>query len=106
MYDGQMESGGMFRDEVVRMVRLDQESGAALFERTTPKGREGDLSGSDHRFGAILKDQALEKIIHLGDSALESELFLGSVRADRNIVHMGDWSEIIPWSPILISTSN
>jgi len=106
MYDGQMEGGGMFRDEVVRLVRLDRESGAALFERTTPKGREGELSGSDHRFGAILKDQALDKIKQLDEATLESELFLGSVRADRNIVHMGDWSEIIPWSPILSATSD
>ena len=104
LYDGQMESGRLFRDEVVRLIRLDRESGAALFERTTPKGREGELSASCHRFGAILKDQALEKINQLDESALESELFLGSVRADRNIIHMGDWSEIIPWNPILGAT--
>jgi len=105
-YEGQLDGGGIFRDEVVSLVRLDRESGAALFERTTPIGEEGVLNGSDYRFGAILKDQALEQIKQLEQVELDAYLFLGSVRVDGKIVHMGDWSEVIPWSPILRSTSN
>jgi hypothetical protein len=100
-FEGELNQGGMFRDEVVRLVRFDQESGAALFERTTPIGEAGDLQGSNHRFGALLKDQALEQIKKLGQDELEGDLFLGSVRVGGKIVHMGDWSEILPWSPIL-----
>ena len=100
-FEGKLNQGGMFRDEVVRLVRFDQESGAALFERTTPIGEAGDLQGSNHRFGALLKDQALEQIKKLGQDELEGDLFLGSVRVGGKIVHMGDWSEILPWSPIL-----
>ena len=87
-------------------MRLDRESGAALFERTTPIGEDGELNGSDYRFGAILKDQALEQIKQLEQVELDDHLFLGSVRVDGKIVHMGDWSEVIPWSPILRSTSD
>jgi CRISPR/Cas system-associated exonuclease Cas4 (RecB family) len=105
-YEGQLDGRGIFRDEVVSLVRLDRESGAALFERTTPIGEDGELNGSDYRFGAILKDQALEQIKQLEQVELDDHLFLGSVRVDGKIVHMGDWSEIIPWSPILRSTSD
>ena len=104
--EGQLDGGGVFRDEVVRLVRLDRDSGVALFERTTPIGDEGELNGSDYRFGAILKGQALEQIKQLEQAELDDHLFLGSVRVDGKIVHMGDWSEVIPWSPILRSTSD
>ena len=50
------------RDEVVKLVRFDQDSGAALFERTPPVGVRGDVAGSEHRFGAILKDHALDRM--------------------------------------------
>ncbi|HIG34554.1 MAG TPA: hypothetical protein EYQ11_06760 [Candidatus Poseidoniales archaeon] len=105
-YEGQLDGRGIFRDEVVSLVRLDRESGAALFERTTPVGEDGELNRSDYRFGAILKDQALEQIKQLEQVELDDHLFLGSVRVDGKIVHMGDWSEVIPWSPILRSTSD
>jgi len=98
--EGLLDAGGVFRDEVTRLVRLDRESGAALFERTTPIDGEGGLQGSDHRFGAILKGQALEQIMQLDQGELEGYLFLGSVRVDGKIVHLGDWSEVAPWSPI------
>jgi hypothetical protein len=103
--EGKLGGKGVFRDEVVRLVRLDRDSGAALFERTAPIGEEGELNGSDYRFGAIIKGQALEQIKQLEQAELDGHLFLGSVRADGKIVHMGDWSEVIPWSPILRSTS-
>ncbi len=102
-YDGELSNEGMFRDEVVRLVRLDEESGAALFERTTPIGEEGELRGSDHRFGALIKDQSLEKIRQLGEEQLDGYLFLGSIRVGGKTAHLGDWSEILPWEPLLRS---
>ena len=87
-------------------MRLDHDSGVALFERTTPTDREGSLTGSDYRFGAILKGQALEKIRQIERDEPEGYLFLGSVRVDGKIVHMGDWSEVLPWSPLLRSISD
>jgi hypothetical protein len=103
--DGELLPGSRFRDEVVRLVRFDEESGAALFERTPPMGDDGELSGSDHRFGAILRDQALEQLRTLASSDFDGALFLGSARVDGKIMHLGDWSEVLSWSPMLGSAS-
>ena len=105
-YDGELSHEGMFRDEVVRLVRFDQESGAALFERTTPIGDEGELRGSDHRFGALLKGTSLEKIRQMDKVELDGYLFLGSIMIGSKTARMGDWSEILPWSPLLQSVRN
>ena len=101
--DGMLSPGSMFRDEVVRAVKFDPESGAALFERMPPVGEDGELAHSDHRFGAILKDQALDQMRELMDSGYEDAIFLGSVRVDGKIVHLGDWCEVLPWTPLLKS---
>ena len=98
--DGTITPGGMFRDEVVRLVRFDDESGAALFERAPPIGEDGDLSESTHRFGAILKDSALDSLSKLKATDSKKPLFLGSVRAQGKIIHLGHWSEVMEWSPI------
>jgi len=101
--DGTLSPGSMFRDEVVRAVKFDRESGAALFERMPPVGEDGELAHSDHRFGAILRDQALDQMRELMDSGYEDAIFLGSVRVDGKIVHLGDWCEVLPWTPLLKS---
>ena len=93
----------MFIDEVVSTIRFDPESGAALFQRMPPVGDEGDLANSDHRFGAILRDQALTQMQELIESGHEGPIFLGSARVDGKIVHMGDWCEVLPWTPLLKS---
>ena len=103
MKDGDLASGGMFRDEVVKLVRFDRESGAALFERAPPVGVEGDVAGSEHRFGAILKGHALEKMRELEPLDSNTVLYLGSARLDGKIMHLGDWSEILLWKPLLSS---
>ncbi|MEE2650151.1 MAG: PD-(D/E)XK nuclease family protein [Candidatus Thermoplasmatota archaeon] len=103
--DGELPPGSRFRDEVVRLVRFDEESGAALFERTPPVGDDGELAGSDHRFGAILRDQALEQLRALSSSGFDGALFLGSARVGGKTMHLGDWSEVLPWSPMLRSAS-
>ena len=105
-YEGEVSQEGMFRDEVVRLVRIDQESGAALFERTTPVGNDGKLRGSDHRFGALLKGRSLEKIRQMDQAELDGYLFLGSIMFGGKTARMGDWSEILPWSPLLRSMRN
>ncbi len=101
--DGELASGGMFTDEVVILAKFDEDSGAALFERNPPVGEDGRLAGSEHRFGAILKDRALEKMRQILESGYDGALFLGSARVGGKTLHLGDWSEIIPWSPLLSS---
>ncbi len=101
--DGLLPPGAMFRDEVVSIIRFDPESGAALFQRMPPVGDDGELAASDHRFGAILRDQALTQMQELIDSGYEGPVFLGSARVDGKIFHLGDWCEVLPWSPLLKS---
>jgi len=104
--EGHLDGGGTFRDEVTKLVRLDRDTGAALFERTTPTDDEGALTGSDFRFGAFLKGRALEQIKRFEQDEPEGHLFLGSARVDGKIVHLGDWSEVLPWKPLLKSASD
>jgi hypothetical protein len=68
-----------------------------------PIGADGELAHSDHRFGAILRDQALDQMRELMDSGYDGAIFLGSVRVDGKIVHLGDWCEVLPWTPLLKS---
>jgi len=98
--DGTLSPGHMFRDEVVQVIRFDREAGAALFQRMPPIGNEGELAPSDHKFGAVLRDQALVHLSELLDSGHEGAIFLGSARMDGRIAHLGDWCEILPWNPM------
>ena len=98
--DGTLSPGHMFRDEVVQVIRFDREAGAALFQRMPPIGDEGELAPSDHKFGAVLRDQALTQMSELLDSGHEGAIFLGSARMDGRIAHLGDWCEVLPWNPI------
>ncbi|MEL0267482.1 MAG: PD-(D/E)XK nuclease family protein [Euryarchaeota archaeon] len=98
--DGTLSPGHMFRDEVVQVIRFDREAGAALFQRMPPIGEEGELTPSEHKFGAVLRDQALVQLSELLDSGHEGAIFLGSARMDGKIAHLGDWCEILPWNPM------
>jgi len=102
--DGELPPGRMFRDEVVRTVRFEEESGASLFERTPPVGADGELADSNHRFGAMLKGRAMQQMRELQSSGYDGYLFLGSARVGGSVMHLGDWSEVLPWSPLLRST--
>ena len=101
--DGTLAPGGIFRDEVVNLVKFDPQSGAALFERAPPLGDEGEVGRSEQKFGALLRDQALVHMRELNDSGHEGPIFIGSAKADGKVMHLGDWSEVLPWTPLLKS---
>jgi hypothetical protein len=98
--DGLLSPGHMFRDEVVSVIRFDREAGAALFQRTAPVGDDGSLAPSEHKFGGVLRDQALVQMSELLDSGHTGAVFLGSARMDGRVAHLGDWCEVLPWSPM------
>ena len=100
---GILSDKNTFRDEVVKIVKFDDFSGAARFERQSPVGSEGELISSEINFGALIKGRALEQIKNLISSDYEGPVFLGSVRSQGKIIHLGDWSEALPWSPLLKS---
>ena len=102
--EGILSDSTMFRDEVVRLIRFDNDSGAALFERQSPIGIDGEVIESEIRFGGFLKDRAFEQMSELISSDYQGPIFLGSIRAEGKIIHLGDWSEVLKWSPLLKST--
>ena len=65
--------------------------------------KQGELISSDISFGALIKGRALSQIKALISSDFEGAIFLGSVRSQGKIIHLGDWSEVLPWSPLLES---
>ena len=72
-----------------------------LYSREPPPvGDEGEVGRSENKFGAILRDQALSQMRQLVDSGYQGPVFLGSAKADGKVMHLGDWSEVLPWSPI------
>ena len=80
---------------------MDGGGGAVVVERRRPSGEEGEGMGSEHRFGAVGREQARVQMSERIGSGHEGPIFLGSVRMDERVAHLGDWSEILPWSPIL-----
>ena len=100
---GSLSNKGIFRDEVVKLIKFDEFSGAARFERQSPIGLSGELIRSEINFGALIKGRALSQFKDLISSEFDGPIFLGSVRAQGQIIHLGDWSEILPWSPLLKS---
>jgi hypothetical protein len=102
-HKGHLSDKNTFRDEVVRIIKFDEISGAARFERQAPVDINGELTSSDVSFGALIKGRALTQIKELISSDYEGPVFLGSVRSQGKIIHLGDWSEVLPWSPLLES---
>jgi hypothetical protein len=98
--EGTLPAGRIFRDEVVNIIRFDSDSGATLFERAPPIGEEGEVGRSENKFGALLRDQALSQMRELVNSGFQGPIYLGSAKADGKVMHLGDWSEILPWTPL------
>ena len=75
----------------------------ASFKIMVPDGIDGELRDSEKSFGAFLSNQPLDQLRELQNNGYEGPLFLGSTRIDGEIRHMGDWSEILPWNPLIKS---
>ncbi len=103
--DGTIAGNGTFRDEVVRIIRYDSDGGAGLLERMAPVDEKGAVAPSPKRFGFTVKDQAKHQLDGLMEDGYEGALFMGSARATSKVLHLGDWSEILPWQPLLESTT-
>jgi len=101
--DGSLKKGGRFSDEVVTLINFDPEGGLASFKVMKPDGIYGNLIDSGERFGAFLVNQPLHQLIELHSQGYDGPLFLGSLRIDGKTRHLGDWSEVLPWKPLLKS---
>ncbi len=101
--DGILKKGGRFTNEVVTLANFDPEEGLALFKKMIPDGQNGNLKDSGEKFGAFLVNQPLDQLRALCSEGYEGALFIGSARIDGETRHLGDWSEILPWNPLLES---
>ena len=103
IHDDTLKRHKTFNDEVVTLINFDSEEGLASFRIMLPDGINGELRASEKNFGAFLSNQPLNQLRELQDKGYEGPLFLGSTRIDGEIRHLGDWSEILPWNPLLKS---
>ena len=94
---------GIFRDEVALVLQFDEASGACMVELVGPKDEVGGIIPSGRTIGLICKGQALDQMRNVMASDHRGAVFLGSIRTNAKPWAMGDWSEVIPWTPILKS---
>jgi len=104
---GEMESHGTFRDYVVKIINLDDDCLVGLIEIMGPEDDEGKMGPTGQRHGVVFAGYALENIQKLNDLAPDYEtqlFFFGSVNVASKTWKMGDWCDVLPWSPLLRST--
>ena len=58
------------------------------------------LIGLMSKFGAIFEGPALESLKKVVKNGWKGALFLGSVKADKNLWRIGNWCDVLPWKPI------
>ncbi|MEC7703908.1 MAG: hypothetical protein VX906_01550, partial [Candidatus Thermoplasmatota archaeon] len=70
-------------------------------ERLGPINAEGELAPTGQRAGAVFAGQALSQLKSLRESNYEGPVFLGGVRLDGETWKLGDWCDVLPWTPLL-----
>tara|TARA_B100001996_G_scaffold68534_1_gene50019 strand:- start:1508 stop:2695 length:1188 start_codon:yes stop_codon:yes gene_type:complete len=103
VHDETLKRHKTFNDEVVTLINFDSEEGLASFKLMIPDGLDGELRDSKKSFGAFLSNQSLNQLRELQNMGYDGPLFLGSTRVDGEVRYLGDWSEILPWTPLLKS---
>lgn len=103
VHDETLKRHKTFNDEVVTLINFDSEEGLASFKIMIPDGLDGELRDSEKSFGAFLSNQSLNQLRELQNMGYDGPLFLGSTRVDGEVRYLGDWSEILPWNPLLKS---
>ena len=99
-HSGKSPPQRMFVDAVVLIERADVEKGAALIELCTPKNDEGGIIPSGKKFGAVFEGPALNSLKKIVEDDWKGAVFLGSVKADKNVWRVGNWCDVLPWKPI------
>jgi len=103
IHDETLKRHKTFNDEVVTLINFDSEEGLASFKLMIPDGLDGELRDSEKSFGAFLSNQSLNQLRELQNMGYDGPLFLGSTRVDGEVRYLGNWSEILPWTPLLKS---
>ena len=74
-----------------------------MVELLTSKDEEGGMIPSGRTVGIICKGQSLDQMRSVMESDHRGAVFLGSIRSNSRPWAMGDWSEVLPWTPLLES---
>ena len=98
---GQLKPSGIFRDMVAVFEKVEIENGICLVERMAPINEEGELASTGQRAGAVFAGQALSQLKPLVEAGHPGPVFLGGVRLDGETWKLGDWCDVLPWSPLL-----
>ena len=98
---GQLKPSGIFRDMVAVFEKVEIENGICLVERMAPINEEGELAPTGQRAGAVFAGQALSQLKALVEAGHTGPVFLGGVRLDGETWKLGDWCDVLPWSPLL-----
>jgi|TARA_Y100000814_G_scaffold160049_1_gene116900 hypothetical protein len=98
---GQLKPSGIFRDMVAIFQKVEVENGICLVERMAPINEEGELAPTGQRAGAVFAGQALSQLKALVEDGYTGPVFLGGVRLDGETWKLGDWCDVLPWSPLL-----
>jgi hypothetical protein len=99
-HSGKGTGQGMFVDAVVLLERVDLEKGAALIEVCSPKDKDGGILPTGKKFGAVFEGPALESLRKIITDEWKGAIFIGSVKADKNLWRVGNWCDVLPWKPI------
>ncbi|MEE2758604.1 MAG: PD-(D/E)XK nuclease family protein [Candidatus Thermoplasmatota archaeon] len=98
---GELKTSGIFRDMVAVFEKVDAENGICLVNRMMPINEEGELAPTGQRAGAVFAGQALTRLKALVEEGHSGPVFLGGVRLDGETWKLGDWCDVLPWSPLL-----
>tara|TARA_B100001750_G_C15453185_1_gene570102 strand:+ start:746 stop:1027 length:282 start_codon:yes stop_codon:yes gene_type:complete len=86
---------------VAILEKVEVENGICLVERMAPVNESGELAPTGQRAGAVFAGQALERLQSLIEEGHKGPVFLGGVRLDGETWKLGDWCDVLPWSPML-----
>lgn len=98
---GEMKPTGIFRDMIAILEKVEVSNGICLVERMAPINESGELAPTGQRAGAVFAGQALERLQALMEEGHKGPVFLGGVRLDGETWKLGDWCDVLPWSPML-----
>ncbi|MEE3083599.1 MAG: PD-(D/E)XK nuclease family protein [Candidatus Thermoplasmatota archaeon] len=98
---GVLKPSGIFRDMIAILEKVEIENGICLVERMAPVDEIGNLAPTGQRAGAVFAGQALDRLKSLVDEGYQGPVFLGGVRLDGETWKLGDWCDVLPWSPLL-----
>jgi len=90
---------GDFRDAVVRVVRRPAGSSSVEVERLLPGEGPGDVVDGGGRCSMLFVGSALEKLEALMDEDAAAPFFVGSALAKGHQWRVGDWCDVLPWTP-------